>query len=522
MKTILGVVRASTVRQEVESQKEELKQYIISNGYNEEEIEWIETAGASARKANKEYLDMLESIKTKILESGTIKACAFWHLNRLGRIEKYIVLMKEWFITNKIQVYVKTPNLTLLREDGTLDSGANIAWGVFASIVSYETMEMFDKMLRGKNRNKREGVYNGGTVLIGTMVDPITKKIIPNYEEISLLITIFEEYATRNYSTYGLEKELDERGITQRGKKITAQWLQRILTTDALRPLVGEVLYDKVQSIVRERNPKRKSKHIHIAGGLVTCPICGGRMFAETKGYKCYNHFSQFKREGRVECTNSTKINIDVIDNLALWFAYYDYEDFILQFNEDNVEELEKRAQVIGMKIEEVAHKADKLKVKLNNIKDMRAEGELTKEEYYKKKEIYYNELLTLQESNNALRHLGEKLAFEIKTIRSSSNIDKAVKAHQGLETCTAEEAYDIVHKFVKNITYTKESNREFTIYITMINGKEWTLKYYPFAKNDKVLRTIKVEDGTTGRFMLRKYFSNGERITDEIFISLL
>ena len=65
MNKILAVVRASTEQQQVESQQAELKEFCEKLGYND--IEWIEVSGASARKANKKYLEMLENIKNTII-----------------------------------------------------------------------------------------------------------------------------------------------------------------------------------------------------------------------------------------------------------------------------------------------------------------------------------------------------------------------------------------------------------------------------------------------------------------------
>ena len=47
MKTILCVIRTSTEEQETASQKKDMLEFCISRGFKEEDIEWIEVAGAS-------------------------------------------------------------------------------------------------------------------------------------------------------------------------------------------------------------------------------------------------------------------------------------------------------------------------------------------------------------------------------------------------------------------------------------------------------------------------------------------
>ena len=78
MKKILCVIRTSTIRQEIESQKSDMVNFLLSKGYQEEEIEWLVSKGASARSINKAYLEMLETIKRTIQNTPTIKCCAVW------------------------------------------------------------------------------------------------------------------------------------------------------------------------------------------------------------------------------------------------------------------------------------------------------------------------------------------------------------------------------------------------------------------------------------------------------------
>ena len=119
MSKILAVIRSSSERQETESQKKEMIQFCIEKGYAEDEIKVIEVAGASARKLNKKYLDMLDSIKATIINEG-FTCCAFWHLNRLGRNESKLVEMKDFFKKNKIQVYIKYPSIQLFHKPNAL------------------------------------------------------------------------------------------------------------------------------------------------------------------------------------------------------------------------------------------------------------------------------------------------------------------------------------------------------------------------------------------------------------------
>ena len=49
MKKILAILRVSTEKQELESQKLELGTYLKTKGFQDKEIQWLEAKGASAR-----------------------------------------------------------------------------------------------------------------------------------------------------------------------------------------------------------------------------------------------------------------------------------------------------------------------------------------------------------------------------------------------------------------------------------------------------------------------------------------
>ena len=165
-KRILGVVRVSTKNQDTKPQKKELQEFLKSKGYRPNEIEWIEVTGASARKENDAYLKMLEDIKRKIETKG-LDTVALWHLNRLGRTETSLSKMKDYFVDNKIQVYVKNPYLQLFNDDKTLNQGCSMAWSLFAAMIKYETDELFQKTKRGKQSAKEEGKCVSGRARYG-------------------------------------------------------------------------------------------------------------------------------------------------------------------------------------------------------------------------------------------------------------------------------------------------------------------------------------------------------------------
>ena len=142
MAKVLCIVRSSTEAQEIESQKKELIEFCKTKGFADGDMLFIEAQGASARSLNKKYLQMLESIKSTILNDSEIKSVAVWALNRLGRVESKLHEMKEFFVKNRIQVYCKDPSFKLLKEDETEETTGSMMISVYAAMVKIDTEEM--------------------------------------------------------------------------------------------------------------------------------------------------------------------------------------------------------------------------------------------------------------------------------------------------------------------------------------------------------------------------------------------
>ena len=69
MKRVIAMVRASTIKQSIEDQHNEMVEFLRSEGYRENDIEWVEEQGASAAKEDDAYLAMIAKVKG-IVESN--------------------------------------------------------------------------------------------------------------------------------------------------------------------------------------------------------------------------------------------------------------------------------------------------------------------------------------------------------------------------------------------------------------------------------------------------------------------
>ncbi len=422
-KKILCIIRASTEQQETESQKKELVDYCITKGFAVEEMAFIEVAGASARKLNKKYIQMLEDIQATLLSSPTIKAVAIWHLNRLGRVESKLQEMKEFFVKNKIQMYCKNPDFTLLNDEGGESSAGSLAFSIFAATVKMETDEMFAKMNRGRARNKANGIFYGGKIKFGYTLDA-TKHFIINEEEAKTIRLIFELYATGKYSFYTLVEELRARGITKDGQKITYEMIQNALADEAYykgingkMPIIDKELFDKCAAIKANTVAVKKTKesrNVNFAVGLLKCS-CGNNFVACGDFYRCYSKMNNYRKKKVVECDAPT-IRRDILDDV-LWLVTRPLQQkFLMEKDTVSIQEQKDKINVLTVKVSTAQKELSDIKGRKEKLEDAYyVDGDMTEAQFKKRLASLHSKEL---QTESLIRNYKVEIADTEKIIR--------------------------------------------------------------------------------------------------------
>ena len=433
MKRILAIVRASTERQETETQKRELFQYLNRFGFSDDEIEVIESAGASARKANTKYKLFLETIKSTLLEKG-IKAVGLWSLDRLGRQESYLHQMKEFFVENHIQCICKIPEFVLLKEDGTEDPNTGLTFSVFAAMVKMNTDDIFMKTKRGKRRNSENKKFNGGsTIKFGYKLDE-NKYVVPNHEktlandisEVELVQMVFDKYASGKYSLSTLRNELDSLGYKQRNNKpLTIRFLFQMLSDTSFigyknkdgvnrnfDPIIEKELFDKVQAV---KNGFRKTatlehKHQHLCTKLIKCGCCGYHYTPTDRQYICISKLNDRINKTH-NCTDSKSISLQIMDDVVWFFARQIHTHYLQNLDKQSVAEYEKEKQILLKKQTEIESKLEKVEVKRKRAVKTYNDGDFSDEEYNERMAQIKSEKQTLEEQKKVYeRQIQEKV----------------------------------------------------------------------------------------------------------------
>lgn len=527
-KKILGLVRASTERQEIESQKQEVKDFILSKGYKSDEIEWLEVQGASARKEDERYLQMIQDVKFKLSSLG-IKAVAVWHLNRLGRTKHSLATMEDYFVDNKIQVYIKNPSMTLFDEyngDLVLNIGSSMAWSMFATMIKFDTEEMMEKMKRGKEQKRRDGKFSGGKEpMFGYSVDDNGFLVI-NPDESKVVRLIYEKYSTGNYTTKSLADWLNDNGYKRR----KCEWLAEYVRLTLTRPYyLGKVvtreltvINDKNEKVkvtrdspkypalfnvdnrddeailsrckaIRDKRNSNQNRSVNFNPGrkLIKCEHCGKFYYAENLNYVdggkrpyrdnpiCKEGITIMREYADFFLSQSAFVRQEIFNKLAKSNNEDDINKEISELNQ-NIEQVDKvinsydaSKEAIDKRAEERGYSDEVYYECLSKIKKQYVDAKLRKDEYESKRNEQIK-LLNSLKNNMDLRNFQEVLSDE--------------------EQLSAKNVYDLVHYYVK-LAYLRRivvNGHRMTAFVVVYD--DYSVDLYivnSFVKNDtdKLLR---------------------------------
>lgn len=487
------VIRTSTDRQRIEEQRNEVIQMAHADGFTDENIEIIGKCGASAIKLDDAYLENLNHLYKRI-EEGGVSVVYAWAIDRIGRNEEVLMRLKNTLIKNKIQLVIKNPSLTLLNSDGTVNSGVEIAFSLFATMAKQEMEQKKQRFHRGKKQNAEAGKFNGGTVPFGYSTDERGFYIL-HPEEAPNVALAFELMATNKYTVATLTNELRARGVMYNGRLITYQFVVAMLKNSAYKGLrnkyafnkvypriVSDELWDAVQAVKAGNNStKTKAKKgIHLAALLVKCPDCGRSYIAHAGKYVCsgYNSPSIRTVMGQNKCENNIIVREKHLDG-ALWEIT---KRLHAERNTKNKMEIKEEAlanlKVLEKKIEASYKRQQELTERYERIEDVYIDGRMTKAKYDKQIAAVKQDEADLKVEIRGYGDEYYKWEHILFTLQ-----DPEEDIIENLNEITEERKYDLVHQYISNVTLSRTTIGErkgVEIGITDHKGRTTTLTYVP------------------------------------------
>lgn len=397
-KKVIAIIRTSTTQQEIDSQREEVLSIAIADGYSIDEIEVVGRAGASAIKVDEAYQENMNRVYELIDTIPTIQAVYAWAIDRIGRNEEILMKLKNTLIKKKIQLVIKNPSLRLLEANGDVNAGVELAFSLFATMAKQEMEQKKARFNRARKRNDEKGKYNGGYVAYGYMVKD--GYIVINEEEAKIVRLIFTELASGKYSCDGLARELQDRGIKFKGRKMLFSNVRGILknkiycgeqlnTTGSVRnvpQIVSKELYVKAIAAISANNPSKTNSTTNrycFGLRLIKCPYCGCHFSVAAKLYQCHNHNRNYydSRQGFEKCPNGISIGAANLDRLLWYAAATVHFDYLKQLTGERDEEIDGKIEVLNQKIQHLQSMIDSLSDKRKRINLVFMDGDITKED---------------------------------------------------------------------------------------------------------------------------------------------
>ncbi len=341
--------RVSSDRQDVDlsvsAQLRALKEYAKANGYSVAR-EYIDEA-ESGRVANRpQFREMIEEgSKPK----APFDVILVWKFSRFTRKREHAVAFKSQLRRKGIRVV----SITEQAED---NATGRLLEGIIESVDEYYSENLAQEVVRGMREAALRGFFLGSKAPFGYRKVKVSDgaKERPTLEVDPATAPVVEEIFEKSLRGSGLKelcKELNERGVTNRGKRWNKGGLHYVLRNEAYTgtavwgriskgekaqdpvrvegawpALVSRELFDDVQQAMSDRAPKvQRPARVgspYLLSGLLRCGVCGKPYSAQgaKSGQFAYYVCGTLFREGAGTCSarylNAPKLETFVVEKI--------------------------------------------------------------------------------------------------------------------------------------------------------------------------------------------------------------
>lgn len=457
------LIRTSTIRQEVESQLNDIKEFACSFGYKKEDFIIVGDAGASAIKLDDKYIENINKVY-EYIDNGGIDAVFAWAIDRIGRNEEVLMRFKNKLIENNINLYIQKPYLVLLDKDGVVNKGIELAFSLFATMSKQEMEMKKDRFARARKRNASDGRYNGGkTIKFGYKVNEGGYFVIDD-DSAEIVRLTFQLYSD-GYTLSKLETEMKARGY----EFCTVSWLHRVLSDKAYigqgrqkyERIISDELFTAVQDLKKENTVgKRERQHFYFASKLIKCKECGRSHIASHDQYRC-------------KC-DSEAISIANMDGLLWWVAYDKECNWRMKNDKDNKANIRKEMAVLQRKIDAADSGKAKVEIKRQRALNAYLDAAIDEDQYNDRIAKVNEELKSINFNIAQWKDAMSKMEAVLNSVDGVDIKKKYEAVMNNVESAYEREMQSIVRKWIirvdMDLPYVK---------LTCSDGKEYTAKYH-------------------------------------------
>ena len=491
------LVRVSTASQELEAQRNDLVKYAKSKGYAVDDLFIIEDK-ESAIKLSEEERNGLNEMKSLINSDKSINAVFVWEISRLGRTEIVLHSIKEWLITNKVNLFIFDKQYQLLNEDGTENEDAALLFTMYAYFAKQEMKLKKARFARSRALKKSQNKWLGGTIPFGYEVNK-DSYLVEHPTNAELVRYIFHKYTTTDLTCRQIGAEMVDRGIFNLTKNLAGKRIARMVKdysysgtpTTKIQRLEKGVIRESIISypplVSKETIDKAIEKlKAHPNNNRETCNIYYGKsIMIDAKSGHLYNGSSslagyELKAETNVDYYY---LNGNIIDGILWYYASnFMYPQILVHSDTNLLNELKTQVVINKEKINNHYRKIDLCNKDIDNINKLFRKGRYTEEQ----SDIEYSKVKNLIEQlNNEITRLIQVNVELTNTIRNKESyqsvnmddivtitddkrrkeiidesIEKVVISNDG-DTCTLELFSILTHSLYVVVRYNRKRDRK-------------------------------------------------------------
>ena len=382
------------------------------------DIEFVEDRASAFKPFNRPaFADMLERIR-----KGERTGLVAWHPDRLSRNEKdagEITYMIRTGVIGELK-------LATYQFENTPEGIWMLQMALSQS--QYESAKKGRDVKRGMAQSAKMGFYPAQAP-IGYLDDKYSergkKKKLPDLERFDLVRKAFDLMLTGEYTPPQIRKIVNEqwglKGIY--GKKMSNSGIYNLFTRTFYygefeypvasgnwyvgqhKPMITRDEYERIQILLGRKNAPRMKRHEIIYRGPMRCGECGAMITAEEKTKHQKNgkshHYTYYHCTKRKDpnCSQKSIEEKELEKQIAVELGKIeipaDFKDWALaRLKTQNTQEVDDREKIYGSQrrgYEGVVRKID-------NLIDMRANKEITEDEFKGRKEALLTEKAKFQE----------------------------------------------------------------------------------------------------------------------------
>ncbi len=470
-----------------------------------------------------------------IKEHQSYRTIICTEISRLGRDEEILMHIKNFLITNKIQLIIKDINFELFNRFGETDPSKEIIFSMYASIAKTEMQQKKERFKRALTEYKRLGYSIGGKVLFGynRVCDGKLRKkntYVINEDEAKQIRTIYDWYLhgidgdltqasiakitfecrAKGFSEYlwskrNVNKCLKEKAYT--GSKITANkrknaayWNYK--DTSAPKYVVGnsyecsypriiqDTIFESVQAKLCKKGTHidKSNKHTTILSKIIICPECGGFYIGDYRvsgkymkhNYRCSHAKGKLIRK----CHNTKTISMIMLDSIVWAFIKEKVRDItnrMKQAKSDiNIKEKEEEIVRLTKSIEEFDDRIETESIIFSTKMRYSQDKVRVKDEYEKSVEKITTERKQVERIINEKKRILKKIMDE----STNQDLEEQITQNINLIETNKEEMYKFVHLLIKSVVPLLTDTRYSIIQIISFENIEDVFDYGYQDKN--------------------------------------